>query len=98
MEKDRGENTLKISFTGHARLVKKLLNSGEITRERARNTMAALAIEDLLCLERGITVEGASLAVDFLAKNWHRLPEEIKIRRNPLQQQNQANQAQRSTE
>lgn len=84
MERDQGKIIPRISFIDHFILVKKLCNSGKITKEREINTTAAFAIEDLLLLEQGTFVEGAGLAVNFLAKNWHIIPEEIKVRRGQL--------------
>ncbi len=78
MEKERRQQTY--SFTRQVDGVQKLFSAGTITEEDARNTIAILAIETLMRVERGLQIKDADMAVGFLTKNWAQIPTDIKSR------------------
>lgn len=73
----------------------RLLNSKAITSNNAFSMTAVYAMESLKRIEAGEIDPTASLAVEFLKKNWERIPEDIKLRSIP--EENKGKKSQRKT-
>lgn len=82
MERDNRPRTAKgeYSFSDLVNGVQKSLISGLITEREALLTTSIHAFIAITRIEKGVKVKDPELAVDFLTRNWDKIPQDLKLR------------------